>query len=270
MTETIDLAEYAQRIGFTGELRQTAECLRELHLAHATHVPFENIEVLMGRPVPLDIASLWGKLVSGRRGGYCFEQNTLFAAVLEKIGFGVRRLAARVRMGAVGVRPRTHMLLAVEAEGREWLCDVGFGGEALLLPIAWTPGEVSEQFAWKFRLMEEAPVSISQCYVLQMWRPEGWIDLYGFSTEEQHAVDYEVANFYTACHPDSFFRKQLMVHMPGPEVRMTLFGRRLIERRPEGVSEMVLADDAAVLDVLAARFGLHFPAGTRFPSVDAG
>lgn len=261
---TIDLPAYLERIGFTGELRPSAECLRELHLAHATHVPFENIEVLMGRPMPLDLPSLWKKLVEDRRGGYCFEQNTLFAAVLEEIGFTARRLAARVRMGAAGVRPRLHMLLQVEADGRRWLCDVGFGGEALLVPIAWLPGKTAEQFAWKYRLMEEASE-----FVLQMWRPEGWLDLYAFTMEEQHGVDYEVANYFTACHPDSFFRKQLMVHLPGAEVRVTLFGRRLIERRPEGVSEVVLADDAAVLDVLAARFGMHFPPGTSFPSVTA-
>jgi N-hydroxyarylamine O-acetyltransferase len=265
MSRIIDLEAYAERIGLTGELRPSADCLRDLHLAHATHVPFENIEVLMRRPVRLDVESLWKKLVEDRRGGYCFEQNTLFAAVLEQIGFRVTRLAARVRMGAVGVRPRSHMLLAVEAEGRQWLADVGFGGDALLLPVAWLPGEVSAQFAWQYRLMEEGAG-----YVLQAWQAGGWVDLYGLTMEEQHAVDYEVANHYTATYPDSFFRKQLMVHIPGPEVRVTLFGRRLIERRPEGVSEVVLADDAAVLEALVTRFGLRFPEGTSFPCELAG
>jgi N-hydroxyarylamine O-acetyltransferase len=261
MAETIDLPAYTERIGFTGELRPSAECLRELHLAHATHVPFENIEVLMGRPVRLDLASLWKKLVEDRRGGYCFEQNTLFAAVLEKVGFRVTRLAARVRMGATSsITSRCHMLLAVQADGRQWLADVGFGGDALLHPIAWRPGETSGQFAWKYRLMVEIPG-----YVLQTWRGDGWVDLYSFTMEEQYAVDYEVANYYTATHPDSFFKKQLMVHLPGPEARVTLLHRRLIERRPEGSSEVVLADDAAVLDALATRFGLYFPEGTSFP-----
>ena len=259
----LDLAGYAERIGFTGELRPSAECLRELHLAHALHVPFENIEVLMGRPVRLDLASLWKKLVEDRRGGYCFEQNTLFAAVLEQIGFPVRRLAARVRLGATDIASRCHMLLAVEADGRQWLCDLGFGGDALLHPVAWLPGETSEQFAWKYRLVEEAPG-----YLLQTWRADGWFDLYSFTMEEQYAVDYEVANYHTSTHPDSFFRKQLMVHVPGPEVRTTLFGRRLIERRPDGASEVVLADHAAVMETLAERFGMRFPAGTEFPLVE--
>jgi len=263
MAETIDLPAYAERIGFTGELRPSAECLHELHLAHATHVPFENIEVLMGRAVRLDLASLWKKLVVDRRGGYCFEQNTLFAAVLEQIGFRVTRLAARVRLGATSITSRGHMLLAVQADSRQWLVDVGFGGDALLHPIAWIPGEAARQFAWKYRLMVESPG-----YLLQILRGEDWVDLYSFTMEEQYPVDYEVANYHTATHPDSFFKKQLMVHLPGPESRVTLLGRRLMERRPEGSSEVVLADDAAVLETLAARFGLHFPAGTRFPLVE--
>jgi len=257
----VDVAAYTERIGFTGELRPSAECLRELHLAHALHVPFENIEVLMRRPVPLDLESLWKKLVVDRRGGYCFEQNTLFAAVLEQLGFPVRRLAARVRMGATSaITSRCHMLLAVEAEGQRWLCDVGFGGDALLHPVEWLPGETSQQFAWKYRLVEEAPG-----YLLQTWRGDGWVDLYSFTMEEQYAIDYEVANYYTSTHPDSFFRTQLMVLVPGPEVRTTLLGPRLIERRPEGATEVLLADHAAVLETLEARFGMRFPEGTEFP-----
>lgn len=81
-------------------------------------------------------------------------------------------------------------------------------------------------------------------------------------------MDYEVANYHTSTHPNSFFRKQLMVHMPGPEVRVTLVNRRLIERRPEGSSEVVLPDDEAILETLAGRFGLQFSAGTRFPYVE--
>jgi N-hydroxyarylamine O-acetyltransferase len=198
--------------------------------------------------------------VEDRRGGYCFEQNTLFAAVLETIGFQVTRLAARVRLGAPGIGSRNHMLLAVEADGQKWLVDVGFGGEALLLPIPWRSGETAEQFDWRYRLIAEGA-----SFGLQMLRPEGWLDLYGFTPEEQYPVDYEVANYYTSTHPNSFFLKRLMVHLPGPSMRLTLVNRRVIERRPEGASESVLPDEDAILDVLAGHFGLHFPKGTRFP-----
>src|SRR4051812_17349400 len=100
----MDLKEYAARVGYTGEFTPTVETLKALHLAHATHIPFENLDVLLGRPIRLDIDSLWAKLVNGGRGGYCFEHNALFAGVLEAAGFRVRRLAGRV--GAA--RPRLH------------------------------------------------------------------------------------------------------------------------------------------------------------------
>src|SRR2546422_1681671 len=118
---TIDLDAYFTRIGYAGVRRPTMETLRALHLAHATHISFENLDVLLGRPILLDLESLQAKLVRGRRGGYCFEQNALFAAVLERLGFTVTRLAARVRMGVTRVLPRTHMALAVEVDGGSWL-----------------------------------------------------------------------------------------------------------------------------------------------------
>src|SRR5437867_3136447 len=105
----VDLKSYLTRICFEGDLAPTVETLRRLHLAHATHIPFENLDVLLRRPILLDLDSLFAKLVHGGRGGYCFEQNALFAAVLEEVGFRVKRLAGRVRMGATAIRPRTQM-----------------------------------------------------------------------------------------------------------------------------------------------------------------
>src|SRR5688500_1067883 len=96
----LDLAAYLARVGLATAPAPTAAGLAELHLAHATHIPFENLDVLLGKPIRLDLASLQQKLVRDRRGGYCFEQNLLFAAVLEAVGFRVSRLAARVRYRA--------------------------------------------------------------------------------------------------------------------------------------------------------------------------
>ena len=151
----VDLQAYAARIEYGGEFTPTLATLRELHLAHATHIPFENLDILLGRPIRLDLESVAAKLIDARRGGYCFEQNALFAAVLEAIGFRVTRLAARVRMGATEVRPRSHMLLAVDVESERWLADVGFGGEGLLLPVRLKVGEVERHFGWQYRVIAE-------------------------------------------------------------------------------------------------------------------
>jgi N-hydroxyarylamine O-acetyltransferase len=256
----LDLSAYAARVDYGGEFLPTIEVLDALHLAHATHIPFENLDVLAGRPVRLDIESLWRKLVSGGRGGYCFEHNSLFAAVLEAAGFRVRRLAARVRMGAAGIRARSHMLLAVEAGGGQWLADVGFGADGLLLPVPFRMDIASPQFAWKYRLVQEGA-----SFVLQSWRQEGWTDLYAFGLEEQHPIDFEVANYYTSTYPESFFRKALLAQLPGPDLRLMLFNRKLIERTAEGATETPVIGDEALRQVLATRFGLTVPPGTRLP-----
>ena len=260
------MERYADRIGYRGAFRADLETLRALHLAHATHIPFENVDVLLGRRVPLDLESLERKLVGDRRGGYCFEQNTLFAAVLEQCGFPVRPLAARVRWGAPegAVRPRSHMLLAVEVAGETQLADVGFGGEGLVWPVPLRIGEAAEQGAWKHRVIREGDF-----HVLQGGWEEGWRDLYSFTMERQYPVDYEVANWYTATHPNSIFRRMLLVQIPAPEVRLAVMNRKMVERVRDGVRETALADNAALLEVLADRFGMHFPEGTRIPLDEA-
>src|SRR4051812_45556722 len=94
-----DLDAYLARLGVTGPLAPTPEALDRVHLAHASTIPFENLDLLLGRPIRIDVPSLQAKLVGDRRGGYCFEQNTLLAAALGAIGFRVTPLAARVRFG---------------------------------------------------------------------------------------------------------------------------------------------------------------------------
>src|SRR4029077_17046769 len=125
------------------------------HLAHATHIPFENLDVMLRRPIRLDLASIESKLFHNRRGGDCFEQNLLFAAALELLGFSVTLLAARVRFGAQRILPRTHVALAVDVEGDRWLADLGFGSCGLLVPIPFVAAEY-QQFAWTYRLGRES------------------------------------------------------------------------------------------------------------------
>lgn len=255
----MNLDQYCRRIGYAGKLSPTLETLRGLHLAHAQTIPFENLDILLGRPIKLDLDSIWTKLVTGKRGGYCFEQNTLFASVLESVGFRVTRLSGRVQMGLSEPRPRTHMVLGIDLDGETWLADVGFGGEGLLHPLPIRPGEITGTFSWQNRIVEDRGL-----YTLQSPRPKGWFDLYRFTFELQHAVDYEVANHYTSTYPASTFVQKLVVARPGKESRITLRNLQLFDQTPEGITESTVPDDDALLELLATRFGLHFPAGTRF------
>ena len=230
-----------------------------MHFAHATRIPFENLDILLGRGISLDLKSLQAKLVDGRRGGYCFEHNTLFAAVLESLGFAVTRLAARVRFGSNTIRPRSHMLLSVAIDGEPWLADVGFGGEGLLYPIRLDREDEVRQGEWSFRVRVEGEV-----HVLQSLHAEGWFDLYAFTQEPQYAVDYVVSNHFTSTYPDSPFVRSLVVQRTSPEVRWTLRDRELTEERPDRTTTTTLPDDEALLATLADVFTLHFPPGTRF------
>lgn len=257
--DALDLEAYLRRIGYSGSLQPVPAVLEAIHLAHATHIPFENLDILLKRPIALDLASLQAKLVAGRRGGYCFEQNLLYSAVLQRLGYSVTLLAARVHYRNRPKVPRTHIVLLVDVDGARWLADVGFGLEGLLLPVPFGGGREARQFGWTYRAVEA-----NGEWTLQSLRDGAWTDLYSFSLEAQLAVDFEPANHYTATHPDSRFVRTLTVQLPTPEVRYRLRNRELVLDRGGTVTRRELADDDELLAVLAEVFGLRFPAGTRF------
>ena len=255
-----DLPAYLRRVGLDAPPSPTLEGLFSLHRAHAGAIPFENFDILLGRPIRLDLPSLERKLVAGRRGGYCFEQNSLFAAALAGLGFRATTLAARVRLGGRTDGPRTHMLLSVRAEDRDWLCDVGFGGGGPWEPLPLEPGGEIAQGRWRFRVAEDGAER-----VLQNRGPAGWRDLYGFTHEPQVPSDYEVANHYTSTHPDSPFTKMTVAQRTSATGALALRGSVLQTMEPgEPIVEAPAPEGEALLDLLRARFTLDFPPGTRF------
>ena len=267
MSTILDLPAYLARIAHPMPASADLATLRGLHLAHTLAIPFENLDIQRGLPVALDLASLQAKLVRARRGGYCFEHNALFAAVLELLGFRVTRLCGRVRMGRPGglVPPRTHMVLRVELEDGPYLADVGFGAGQLLYPLPLRPGATDCQHGWDFALATEG-----EALVLRGRQPEGWIDLYIFTLEPQHPIDYEVANHYTSTHPESGFVRSLTAQRVTPELRHLLRNRTYDPLRPGTRVRREIADPEELLRVLADSFGLSFPPGTMFnrPSFD--
>ncbi|HUU71281.1 MAG TPA: arylamine N-acetyltransferase [Burkholderiales bacterium] len=255
----LDLPAYLQRIGYGGDRDTDEATLGALHLAHATRIPFENLDILLGQPISLGLDRLQEKLVQQRRGGYCFEQNKLFAAVLRDFGFPVTALAARVRQRQSKLLPRTHMCLLVHAGGHDWIADVGFGGEGLLQPVPMTGAPV-RQFLWTYRVLEETPGA----WVLQSQRGDNWNDLYAFSLEPQEDVDLEMANYYVSTHPDSRFVRTLTVQLPTPGRRQILRNRELMTDSGDELQSVVITSDEELLQVLSQNFDLNFPAGTRF------
>lgn len=247
--EKLDLDAYLSRLGYAGDLAPTAQTLRTLHRAHLSAIPFENLDIVLGRSIQLDIDSLQDKLVRSRRGGYCYEHNLLFGAVLERLGYTVSRLVARVRPDGTG--PRTHMLLRVDVDGHAWLADVGFGG-GVLEPIPLEAATTSQQGGWTYDLHRQD----GGTWLLRSIRPDGPANLYSFTLEPHRPADYELINYYTSTHPNSPFTGRAMAMRVEEEIHYTLVDRELTIRRPEGAVEQRELAGAELGRVLMDTFGL--------------
>lgn len=258
-----DLDAYFARIGYDGPREPTLAALRGIVLGHASAIPFENLDVLLGRGVSLDLPALADKLVARRRGGYCFEHNTLLLAVLREIGFRAEGLAARVAWnqppGFVG--PRTHMLIEVDLPEGPHVADVGFGGLTPTAPLALAAEVAQTTPHERFRLLET-----EGGFVLEAQRG-AWQPLYRFTLEAQAPVDYEVANWFTSAHPRSLFRNHLMLARATKDGHCTLFDDKFAIRRGDGTGERRPIRDAAELSsVLAEHFGIALSAEELAPA----
>jgi N-hydroxyarylamine O-acetyltransferase len=258
----VNLDAYFARVGFDGPRTPTLDTLRALHLAHAQAIAFENLSPLMGHAVPLDLPSLEEKLVRAGRGGYCFEQNALFAAALRELGFTVTGLAARVIWNAPedAVRPLTHMLLKVEAAGEPYIADVGFGGQSLTGPLRLI-ADIEQQTPHEpFRLIPVSDAGAGPGLTLQTLVGGAWKSMYRFDLHPQHDVDYEAANYYLSTHPASQFRTGIRVARPAPGRRYGLLNNQLTVHDLTRPSERrVLTSVAEVREVLETVFGLALP-----------
>lgn len=189
-----DLDAYLERIGLAGR-----PGIAEVHRAHVTAIPFENLDPYRGQAVSLELSDLQRKLVGARRGGYCFEHNLLLKAALEALGAQVEPILARVGPRRTE-RSRTHLLLRVRAEGGVWHADVGFGRGTLLVPIPFGPAGEQAQEGWRFRVVADGAE-----LVLQTVTDGEWVDGYTFVPEPVPLIDIECSNWYTATHPRSPF-----------------------------------------------------------------
>jgi N-hydroxyarylamine O-acetyltransferase len=248
----LNLDAYLARIGL-----RDPPGLTELHRAHVTSIPFENLDPRRGVPVSITPEALEQKLVRDRRGGYCFEQNLLLKAGLDALGAKVEPMLARVRVGSApgNPRPRTHLVLRVHAEGGDWHADVGFGHGTLLEPIPFGPGGPYEQSGWRFRVVEDGPE-----LVLQTTQDGEWIDLYGFVPEPVPFIDIETSNWFTATYPRSPFVTGLIVSAQRPDgARVSLSdwqGLALREETPAGGTTRPV-DPGEVRQLIEERFGLR-------------
>lgn len=258
-----DLAAYFARIGYNGPRDATLATLHALTAHHAAAIPFENLDVLLGRPIRLDPTAIAQKLIHDRRGGYCFEQNQLLALVLRALGFRVTLIGGRARWKIPRdvVPPRTHIFLRVHLADGDWLTDVGLGGSSLTAALRLdfaieqpTPHEARRLIREDGRLFH------------QLWTGTAWVDVCEFNLDEVHPIDCELGNWWTSASPASRFKTLLAVATARLDgTRCSLRDREFVHRRGDTILERrTLATPDDLLACLAQDFGLNFPPGTRF------
>jgi N-hydroxyarylamine O-acetyltransferase len=259
-TDSFRLDRYLERIGYDGAIRPNLATLAALHAAHVDAIPFEAFDPFLRRPVKLDLLSVQDKLVDHRRGGYCFEQNALFKAALESIGFEVIGLGARVRWmsqpdSALG--PKLHMALRVELSDGPYLADVGFGACVLDAPLQFKSDVEQRTAMGTYALSEKGD---------HLWlnakQPGGWRTMYAFDLQPQIQSDYELGNWFTSTNPLVPFPSTLILERVSSDRRYKLKNRKLtIEARDGEVTVEHSINSAEELHkILAETFNVIPPA----------
>ena len=250
---------YFERIGFSGSIAPTLETLVQLHALHPAAIPYENLDPLLGRPVRLDLANLQQKLLFDRRGGYCFEHNTLFRAMLRDLDFEVKTHAARVLWGTPPdvEPPLRHMVLTVDVAGASYLCDVGFGGQTATAPLRMRREAEQQTPHDTYRLME-----VDGTWTVELQIDAAWHPLYSFELTERD--DAFIAELNDKSDSSAFFTENLLAARSEKGRRLALWNVRLNTHTPGEPSEgRLLGSVAELREVLSGPMGLNLPADER-------
>ncbi|MCP1726594.1 N-hydroxyarylamine O-acetyltransferase [Natronospira proteinivora] len=250
----LDLKAYLARIDYHGSIKPDVETLRALQRAHLDAIPFENLDIISGGDIRLDLASLQEKLVYRRRGGYCHEQNILFATVLDKFGFHVTGRSARMLMGndESKLEALGHTCLNVRIDGVDWHVDVGVGNTGPRVPIPLEEGVESRQDGWAYRMDRTREGR----WLLRYHRHDGWFNLYQFSEEPYYRVDYQEHNYIASKHPESPFVRRIVAQRNGSDIRYALTDCELKIFRPGQPPEYRQIPPADIPELLQKIFSL--------------
>lgn len=253
------LDAYFARVGYGGAAKPNLSVLESLHRLHPGAIPFENLDPFLGRPVDIAPQAIAAKLIAGNRGGYCFEQNSLFHDVLAALGFAVSPRAGRVIWNAPEGSPRTaltHRITKVSLPDGDYLADVGFGGQNPTAPLRLVPDLEQRTPHGRFRFLRKENV-----FELQIRTAEGWRGMYRFADEPQEAADFEVGNWFTSTHPRSRFRQNLVGARVIGETRVNLLNTTVTTWPKDRACETrVLTEPAELERLLMETYGLALPA----------
>jgi N-hydroxyarylamine O-acetyltransferase len=247
-----DSKAYLARIGYSGPVTPGPEGLRALHLAHLYSVPFENLDIALHRPITCDLQQFLHKIINLQRGGFCYELNGAFAALLRELGFRVTLLSARVARQDGSASPDfDHMALRVDLE-EPWLADVGFG-DSFLEPLRLIPEIEQEQYGQRFRIAAVGDVMIVQ----RQLADEPWKSQFRFTQTPRQLSDFESRCQFQQTSPDSHFTRQRICTLPTRDGRITLSDLKLIRTVGEKREERMLRDEEEWRAALEKHFGVR-------------
>ncbi len=247
----MDSASYLARIGFTGDTHPTPETLRRLHVAHLYTVPFENLDISLGREILCDEERFFHKIVKLRRGGFCYELNGAFAGLLRELGFRVRLLSARVARADGSASPEfDHLALKVDLD-ETWLADVGFG-DSFLEPLRLVPEVEQEQDLGRFRIVAVGETRIVQ----RQLKDASWKSQYQLTLLPRQLHDFGPRCRFQQTSPESHFTRQRICTLPTPDGRITLSDFKLIRTTRQGREERMLQDEREWHAALDQYFGV--------------
>lgn len=252
-----NLALYLQRLGFDAPPAPTLETLRQLQLRHTGVFPFENLTTLSGKPVLIDLPSIERKVLHEGRGGYCYELNNLYLALLQALGFDARGISGRVVMGQPegAWTARTHRLSLVTLDGVRYITDVGFGGMVPTAPLLLDSRAEQPTPHEPYRIEQHV-----DGYTLRAKVDDEWRAMYIFDLQRQEDIDYTVGNWYVSTHPESSFARQLMVARTGEGWRRTLNnGSFAIHRMGHDSERRQVVDVQELFALLESEFGIRVP-----------
>jgi N-hydroxyarylamine O-acetyltransferase len=246
----VDVKTYLDRIGYQGDIKADIESLRRLHHLHLLAVPFENLDIHLGRSIVLDSERLYEKIVLNQRGGFCYELNGLFAELLLELGFEVQRLSARVakEQGGYGI-PFDHMTLLVKLK-QNWLADVGFG-DSYREPLLLNVNGIQKQAGESFRLLYDGTVHTYLRRVDGVWKPQ-----YIFSRQPYDLADFKAGCNYHQTSPKSSFTQRRVCSLATPDGRVTLSDMKLITTVNGRREERDVVSEEEYIDLLREYFGV--------------
>ncbi len=252
-SQAITLETYLDRIAYAGGLTPTLFNLNQLHLAHMQAVPFENLDVILGRRFDLELPAILDKIVNQKRGGFCYELNSAFAWLLREIGFSVDLLSARTYDGKTQGPEFDHMLLRVKLD-QAVIADVGFG-DSFLMPIFLGRSDCF-QFDRYYRLLNEEQKWILQ----QRFEPGDWKSQYIFDMNAHPLPHFDAMCQYHQTSPSSGFTRKTVCSRVTPQGRITYANGRFIENDKTRRKETMIRSEARLDKLLRKRFGISFDA----------